>query len=227
MGLFQRTAKGAQQILLLQQADVGMTGAKKTNVMLASQEGGIQMRKRLLPMKKCLLPVSFALWYCLAVALGTGTAHAEVRDFVSYSIDVPANWHVEQEGVGVSLMQAEERCGIDIVAAPHQNVPFRELCIFFYEQLRGTGAKGDDDGFTFTSQNEYNLPSTVRLTLQGETFLVVTVSGNCNNLQNVVKSLTTKAQGARPWPVLPEAQLRYSFSQQRKEAANTASQETP
>ncbi len=134
-------------------------------------------------------------------------AHAAVRDFEEYSIDVPATWRVHEDGVSVSLMQKNEQCGVDIVLAPHQNVPFRELCIFFYERLRGKGAKGDDNGFSFMSQNEYAIPSSVRLTLQGERFLVVTASGSCPELQQVAKSLRMKADGARPWPVLPDVQL--------------------
>ncbi len=159
---------------------------------------------------------------CLSTLFIAKPLCAEVRHFEAYSIDVPKTWYMRDDGKAISFFRNDEQCAIDIIVAPHQNVAFRELCIFFYERLRGKKAKGDDEGFSFISQNDYNIPSSVRLTFQGDNFVVVTASGSCPELQDVAKTLTMKTQSARPWPIVQDIQVQNTLPKR-----NTASPDAP
>ncbi len=147
-------------------------------------------------------------------------AHAEVKRFATFSMDVPAHWTVHEEGGAISFKHPELLCTIDVLIVPHQDVPFRELGIAFYQNLKGTKAKDEGHGMSFQLRNAHNIPSHVFLSTQGPYFCGVTSIGNCIAYESALASITILTDTGEAFPHTKP--LYVSPSAAAKEAADKA-----
>ncbi len=111
-------------------------------------------------------------------------------------------------------------CAINVMVVPHLGVPFRELGIAFYQNLKGKNVKGDDDGMSFELTTENAIPGVSRLSEQGEYFTAVTAIGQCKSYDTLFTSLRIRKEGSY---VTPAIRMHPLFSSSAKEAAKKSS----
>ncbi len=166
--------------------------------------------------------------HCAPKDLG---AHAQGQSFENFSIDIPHQWTVYKEESLVVLSHPQRLCALSAMVVPHQNVPFREMVISFYQNLQGKNGRDVDGGMTFDLKHNTDMPAVTRLVHVGPYFSAVTVMGHCEKYKSTVYSLRILDEnakvfegGARAYPYLGEdAEKSYeAFKKDLKEKAAAA-----
>ena len=90
----------------------------------------------------------------LLVFLLAGAAFGEIREFRYYSLDVPEEWSVSEEGAVVTITAPDRSCSLAITADEPRGKSIEELARSFALELNGSVPEKDDDGgYTFEFNN--------------------------------------------------------------------------
>ncbi len=141
--------------------------------------------------------------------ISTSTKHLV---FEHFSIDVLEGWNVHSDETVITLSHPKRLCALSVMAVLHQDVPFRELVIAFYQNLKGKNLRSVDPGTTFDLDNDTDMPSVARLSENGPVFSAVTVMGQCEPFTDMISSLVILDENKKPYanalrayPLLGEA----------------------
>ncbi len=131
---------------------------------------------------------------------------AFAQNFKEFSIDIPSDWIVEEQGNSYIFTEPKEQCVINVSVTLHQNSDFNELGIVLYQSMQGQNPKADDGGFSFFVNTKSDVLSSARFTYHGSRLVFVVASGACVDFQNIVNTLKIVDGGSRPFPILDPRQ---------------------
>ena len=79
----------------------------------------------------------FSLW---------APVHAEMREFETLSLDVPAGWTAEQQGAAVVLKAVSSDASLSLASGKMGEATLEEIAKKLYEQLGGVDLEEDEEG---------------------------------------------------------------------------------
>lgn len=137
-------------------------------------------------MKKLFL--SMVLTLAMAVP-----AFAEVKDFKTFTADVPEGWQVVEEAGKVSLTSTAENSAITFMHAPLEGATGKQIADTFVQQLNAKDLKDEGDGvYTFNFDAGKGVISHCAVSTDDTTFLFISVTGESPAIAGIMSSLTPK-----------------------------------
>ncbi len=131
------------------------------------------------------------------------------KNFGNFSITIPDTWQVSQDVNTYVFTAPQATCAFSVIVAPHQDTPFREFVIGFYQNLKGAHAKNIDNGVTFDTHMLEKVSGKARVTMQSKNFAVVAAMGQCFEHNEILHSLVILDENkqplkdsTRPYPLL-------------------------
>ncbi len=130
-----------------------------------------------------------------ASLLFVNPAIAELQEFSDFSVDLPAGWTIERDGITVAFV-ANDKSAIMMVTVEStahmltEGVTVEELAEAYAKELQGSKPKREEENyysFTFTSPE--GLPSEASIVVSGRRFYLITISGKHKDLARMVESV--------------------------------------
>ena len=122
------------------------------------------------------------LVFALALVLATSSAFGEVRDFGTYTVDVPDGWEVRQENSTVLLSNKEKTAAMTITSEASNGRTAQELAESLSGGFRTAFAKistpqADSEGnYHWDMHSANGLDTRAKLSVKGERYLLLTIS---------------------------------------------------
>ncbi len=131
------------------------------------------------------------------------------KNFENFSMTIPDTWQISQDVNTYVFTAPQATCAFSVLVAPHQDTPFREFVIGFYQNLKGAHAKNIDNGVTFDMHILEKISGKARVTMQSKNFAVVATIGQCLEHNEILHSLVILDENrqplkdsTRPYPLL-------------------------
>ncbi|MDR2488178.1 MAG: hypothetical protein LBD42_01550 [Desulfovibrio sp.] len=129
----------------------------------------------------------------LAFCLTASLAFAGVMSFPKFKVNVPDGWEASQEGPTVILAANDKSASISITIAETEGMAIKDLAMGFSQALSGSEPQADTEsgGYQFTFKKGA-VESDALLTVEGKNYLLLVVTGENPQIQNILGSLEEK-----------------------------------
>lgn len=136
----------------------------------------------------CMKRIAFTL---ALIVLFAFTAHAQVKEFTSVTVDVPDGWTSAEQGPMVMLMSADQQSVITLAVAPAGEQSAELIARKTSEALKGTAPVAEGDGwyFTFTAEGQ---DGAMLIRVVDKQAIVATLMGKDKELLPTAKSIALK-----------------------------------
>ncbi len=108
---------------------------------------------------------------------------------MNFSMDIPADWRIEQDGTAYRFLHPSNDCIINVMVDDMQGIPYNEMVIALYQSLNGQNAHSEGQSVSFDMIDDKSIVGKVSITAQGSAFTTVSAVGQCMPFQNILSSI--------------------------------------
>ncbi len=120
-------------------------------------------------------------------------AMAAVKDFKTFTADVPDGWEVIEESGTVSLLAPGNVAALTFMHAPLEGATGQQIAELFMQQLKGQNLKDEgDDTFSFTFDAGSGVISNCIVSADDTAFFFISMTGDAPEISAILDSLTKK-----------------------------------
>lgn len=136
------------------------------------------------------------LLFC-AVFLFSGRAMAERKNFTDFTIELPAGWTIEQDGITTAFVSKDKKANMQVTveSVAHiakEGITAKELAEAYAHELQGstpTMEDNDPNYYSFTFLSPEGTKSEASIVVSGRLFYLITISGRHKDLAEMVESV--------------------------------------
>lgn len=137
-------------------------------------------------MKKIL--ISMALTLAMAFP-----AFAAVKEFPTFSVDVPDGWNVVEASGAATLMSPDNKTAVVITMAPTNGVSAKDFATAASSQIPGAVVKEEGSNYTFFMEAGNGMKANyVIIPVDANNIFLVVMTGEAPELPAIIKSLAKK-----------------------------------
>ncbi len=137
-------------------------------------------------MKKILLSMALTL----AIAF---PAFAAVKDFATFSVDVPDGWTVVEATGAATLMSSDNKTAVVLTLAPTNGASAKDFATTAASQIPGAVVKEEGSNYTFFMDAGNGMKAQyIIVPVDAENVFLVVLTGEAPELPAIIKSLAKK-----------------------------------
>lgn len=125
----------------------------------------------------------------VAIVAAAGAACAAPQVFSKYTLDIPVGWTAHEDGNVVAIFGPHNVAAISIVMDTADGMTARSIADAMSGQLQGTTPRPIPNGYVFTFQNDQGVDSISRISVAGDAFVMVTVTGDHPQVAGILGSI--------------------------------------
>ena len=136
-----------------------------------------------------------ALFAILAVMLVASMVSGEVKDFESFTVEVPDNWTAMPDGTTVDIIKDDNTALVSITVESMEGISLKELAEAYAEGMNASNITPDGDSYTFEAENPNGVSMKCFLSGDGTNYALIVVTGLENaadEVSAIVDSLQEK-----------------------------------
>ncbi len=140
--------------------------------------------------------LSAAVAFCIlcAAVLPALARHQEFRDF---SIELPAGWEVQREGITTAFIAPDKSATLQVTVESifrmfKEGMSAKELAEAYAEELKGSAPQMEDNDpnyYSFSFVSPEGQASEASIVVSGRLFYLITISGKHGDLAGMVESV--------------------------------------
>lgn len=125
----------------------------------------------------------------VTILAAAGGAWAAPRAFSKYTLDIPEGWTAHEDGNVVAIYGPYNVAAISIVMDTADGMTALSIAEAMSGQLRGSRPRPTPDGYVFTFKNQNGVDSLSRISVAGDAFVMVTVTGDHPQAAGILNSI--------------------------------------